>query len=270
VPRGAVLGKPIAHSLSPVLHRGAYAALGLNAWQYDSIECAELELAGLIDATALDLVGYSCTMPLKREVLRVATSVSAEAAAIGAGNTLIRTVTGWRAENTDWLGIRNALAEKGISASGSVALLGAGGTAQAALAALTEAQQITVLVRNPARASELCATADRLGLDVRIGQLTDHDCLRRADLIISTLPAGAADPLARMQWRPDQALLDSIYNPWPTALAQSMSQAGALVASGASMLLHQAARQVELMTGRDAPIQAMRVALLAAVPHCHA
>jgi shikimate dehydrogenase len=266
----AVLGKPIGHSLSPVLHRAAYQALGLTGWRYGAIDCGEDELAGLIADSAPEVVGYSCTMPLKREVLRVADSVSAEATAIGAGNTLLRIEDHWLAENTDWIGIRNALSEKNISTTGAVVVLGAGGTAQAALAALAEADSVTVLVREPARTADLRAAAERLGVGVAVGRLTDQDALAAADLVICTLPQGAADPLAASSWRSDQALLEAIYDPWPTVLAQSFSAVGGTVVSGASMLLHQAVRQVELMTGLAAPIPAMRAALMKARPGCGA
>jgi shikimate dehydrogenase len=266
----AVLGKPITHSLSPVLHRAAYQALGLTDWHYEAIECDEDELAGLLARSASDVVGYSCTMPLKREVLRAADSVSAEASAIGAGNTLLRIDDFWFADNTDWIGISQALSERGVPTTGSVVVLGAGGTAQAALAAVEDAARITVLVREPARAAELLDAADRIDVPVSLSRLTDEQALREAELIISTLPAGAADALALRQWRAEQALLDVVYNPWPTALARAFNEAGGTVVSGASMLLHQAGRQVELMTGRPAPIPAMRAALLVAAPGCAA
>jgi shikimate dehydrogenase len=295
-----VLGLPVRHSLSPVLHRAAYRALGLTGWSYSAIECDEQRLAGLLAGSGEDVVGYSCTMPLKRQVLRVASSVSPEAAAIGAGNTLLRTAHGWHADNTDWLGIRDALltptgsdsetrrAAGPIAAGGRVTVLGAGGTAQAALAALADpaalghpaaladfatpslarARQVTVLVRDRSRAGPLLATAQRLELPVTLAPLAERRHWLDADLIIATLPAGAADPFAGLPFRADQALLEAVYDPWPTPLAAALAAAGACVVSGAAMLLHQAARQVELMTGSAAPVEAMRAALLAAVPDC--
>ncbi|MDQ2956703.1 MAG: shikimate dehydrogenase, partial [Actinomycetota bacterium] len=146
----AVLGTPIGHSLSPVLHRAAYAALGLAGWTYDAIECDESRLADLLAGTGPELAGYSATMPLKRAVLRVAAQVSPQARAIGAGNTLLPHAEGWYVDNTDWIGIRDALAAHAVPATGDVLLLGAGGTAQAALAALTGARSVTALVREPA------------------------------------------------------------------------------------------------------------------------
>jgi shikimate dehydrogenase len=263
--RSAIVGSPVGHSLSPVLHRAAYAALGLTGWRYDVIECVEDELQALLADSAPEVVGYSCTMPLKREVVRLADTLSAEAAAIGAANTLVRSGAGWHADNTDWIGILAALTEHGAAMSGSVVLLGAGGTAQSALAAISSAASITALVRDPARAAELLRTAERLGVTVALGRLPDAGLLRSADLVVSTLPAGAADPLSGHPWRPEQAVLDVIYSPWPTALAAAAQRRGATVVSGALMLLHQAGRQVELMTGSAAPIPAMRAAIAAVV-----
>ncbi|HEY0169197.1 MAG TPA: shikimate dehydrogenase [Jatrophihabitans sp.] len=273
----AVLGKPIEHSLSPVLHRAAYRALGLTGWAYAAIECDEQGLAGLLAGSDEQVVGYSCTMPLKRQVLRVASSVSPEAAAIGAGNTLLRRGAGWHADNTDWIGIRDALAAGSAPIDGAVTILGAGGTAQAALAALaaragpagsggSAAGQVTVLVREPSRAGPLLASAQRLELPVTLASLSERRHWLDADLIIATLPAGAADQFADLPFHRGQALLEAVYHPWPTPLAAALTAAGAPVVSGAAMLLYQAARQVELMTGSAAPVEAMRAALLAAVP----
>ena len=256
-----MLGSPVQHSLSPVLHRAAYRALGLTGWQYTAIECAEPQLAGVL-AERADWAGFSCTMPLKRAVLRLAGSASAEAVAIGAGNTLLPVPGGWCAENTDWRGIRDALAERGVRPR-RVILLGAGGTAQAALAALPVDCEVTALVREPARASELQATADRLGRQLRVGRLGDP---MAADLVLSTLPPGVADPLADEVDAP--AVLDVVYAGWPTPLARAAAARGATVISGAAVLLHQAAGQVELMTERAAPVEAMRAALRAARPDC--
>ncbi|MFL6164620.1 MAG: shikimate dehydrogenase [Jatrophihabitantaceae bacterium] len=259
-----VLGTSVGRSLSPVLHQAAYAALGLTGWRYTAIECAEADLSRVL-AEHPDAAGFSCTMPLKRAVLRVAATASPAAAAIGAGNTLLPAPAGWHADNTDWIGIADALAEQAVRPR-RVTILGAGGTAQAALAAVSGAAEITVLVREPARAAELLATADRLGMPVRVGRLGEPAA---ADLLISTLPPGVADELAAgLAIGPDCTVLDAVYAGWPTALARTAEQAGAAVISGASMLLYQAARQVELMTGRAAPVAAMRAAMRAAVPGC--
>lgn len=267
----AVLGSPIGHSLSPVLHRAAYAALGLD-WTYLAIECGSADLAQLLAGADAGVAGFSCTMPLKRRLLELAVTASPRAVAIGAGNTLLPGPDGWQADNTDWFGIRQALAERDVPAGGEVLLLGAGGTAQAALAALDPDARVTALVREPGRAEPLRQTAERLGMALVVARLDElPQALPEADLVLSTLPPGAADSLAELPgWRPGQALLDAVYAGWPTALARVAGQAGAVTVSGASMLLFQAVQQVELMTGSAGPVAAMRAALLAAAPGCAA
>ena len=276
----AVLGKPVGHSLSPALHRAAYLALGLTGWRYDAIECDEDALAGVLAGSGDDVVGYSCTMPLKRRAVQLATECSAETIAIGSANTLLRVPDGWLADNTDWIGIRDALVDAGVRAVDDVVLIGAGGTAQAALAALLSAGRVTVLLRDPRRDAELVAASQRLNRPVDVRGLLGADgqlsaeaqaALGAAQLVVSTLPPHGADLLADTApslGGPDQALLDVAYDPWPSRLAERFSDAGGLVVSGAAMLLFQAARQVELMTGSAAPIPAMRAAILAAAPGC--
>lgn len=262
--RAAVLGTPIRHSLSPVLHQAAYAALGLTGWHYEAIECDEDALAGLVDGLGPQWAGLSLTMPLKRVALAVADDVSALAAAVGAANTLLLgTPGGRRAENTDVAGILAALREGGLERGGTAVVLGAGGTAQAAIAALRDLGQLTptVLVRDPARTTELRAAAERLGVRPVIrGGLPDAD-LPAADVIISTLPSGAADPVRPRHWEPGTVVLDVVYAPWPTPFAAAAQAGGCRVVSGLAVLLHQAAAQVDLMTGLDAPVPAMRAAL---------
>lgn len=265
--RAGVLGRPIGHSLSPVLHRAAYADLGLD-WSYDAIDCGVAELPAVL-AERAGWAGFSATMPLKHALLDVAATVAPVAAAVGAANTLLPGPDGWVADNTDVAGIVAALAEYAV-APAAVTILGAGGTAQAALGALIAlgVAECTVLVRAPARAAGLRAVAERLGVAVTVDVLDPSAPTLGAPLVISTLPAGAADPLAARAWAPGQAVLDVVYTPWPTPLAAAAGRAGAKVISGALMLLHQAAAQVSLMTGEDAPVDAMRAALLAAAPSC--
>jgi shikimate dehydrogenase len=267
--RAAVLGSPIRHSLSPTLHRAAYTALGLTGWRYDAVECDEVALPAFVERLGSEWAGLSLTMPLKRVALTVADEVSAMARAVGAANTLLLGQRGEprRAENTDVAGILAALREAGVDRVSAAVILGAGGTAQAALAALRELGEIrpTVLVRDPARTTDLRAAADRLGVaPVISGGLLDG-AIPDADVVISTLPPGAADALSRQQWVSRPVVLDVVYAPWPTALAASAITAGCRTASGLAVLLHQAVAQCELMTGRRAPTAQMRAALDTAV-----
>jgi shikimate dehydrogenase len=270
--KAAVLGKPIAHSLSPTLHRAAYAALGLTDWTYDLVECDEAGLAGYVNARGPQWAGLSLTMPLKRTMLPLLDYVDHLATATGGANTVVFRPEGRYGYNTDVQGIVDALTEAGAAAlasagPGRVTIIGAGATACSALAAVGElgVPGADVIARDPSRAAGLQATADRLGLRVRLRRwedLTSSDAVV-PDLLISTVPAGAADEYAARLLHTHQAppaLMDVVYHPWPTPLAQAGQAAGAIVASGYAMLLHQAAAQVELMTGKPAPLEAMRTA----------
>lgn len=269
--RAAVLGSPIRHSLSPLLHEAAYQALGLHSWHYGKIECDEAGLPDLVDGLGPEWAGLSLTMPLKRIALAVADEVSPLAEAIGAANTLVfgpaGPAGGGRADNTDVAGLVAALREAGLTRVEQAVILGAGGTAQAALAAVRELghQEPIVLVRNLARAGELRETAERLGMRPAISETLFTEPLPAANLVISTLPGGAADPLSVTRWKPETVLLDVVYAPWPTPFAGSARDAGCPVVSGLSVLLYQAVAQVELMTGRPGPVEAMRSALVEAV-----
>ena len=264
-----MLGRPVAHSLSPVLHRAAYAALGLDR-TYVAIDCGVDDLPTVL-AERADWAGFSATMPLKHALLDAAAHVRERAVAIGAANTLLNSPDGWVADNTDGYGIAAALAEHNLRPR-SVTLLGAGGTAQAALAALPElgVAECTVAVRDRSRAGPLLATAERLDVRVQVDGLAVDGAALGADLVVSTLPPGAADAYAAHAWSAEQAVLDVVYRPWPTPLAAAAAAGGATVVSGAVLLLHQAAEQVRLMTGQDAPVEAMRAALRAAAPGCGA
>ncbi len=261
--KAAVLGRPVAHSLSPVLHGAAYRALGLS-WTFTALDVGTGELAQFLATCGPEWVGFACTMPLKREALALASAASPQATAVGAANTLLRRPDGtWSADNTDVAGIVAALREHGVRPA-TATVLGAGGTAQAAVVALAELglTRCTVQVRDVTRTVDVRAAAQRAGIDLDVAVLGDPP----GDLVISTLPAGAADPLAGGEWRAAYALLDVVYAPWPTPLAAAVAAAGGTVIAGTLMLLHQAALQVQLMTGRPAPVEAMRAALREKVP----
>jgi shikimate dehydrogenase len=259
--KGAVLGKPIAHSLSPALHLAAYRALGLADWSYTAIECGGDELAEVIASLGPGWAGLSLTMPLKRVVMPMLDVTDTVAAVTGGANTLIFRDGRRHGYNTDVPGIVTALTEAGVKSAGRVTILGAGATACSALAALADlgAGAADVVVRDRSRAGGLLAVADRLDLTVTLTEVAPPG----SDLLISTLPAGAADGYAAAlldgRLRP-AAVLDVVYADWPTPLAGAAARAGATVVSGFEMLLHQAAGQVELMTGRPAPVDEMRAA----------
>ncbi|MFE6098213.1 shikimate dehydrogenase [Streptomyces massasporeus] len=262
--RAAVLGSPIAHSLSPVLHRTAYQELGLAGWTYDRFEVDEAGLPAFFETLGPEWAGLSLTMPLKRAVIPLLDEISETAASVDAVNTVVRAEDGRRVgDNTDIPGMVAALREHGIDKVDAAAVLGAGATASSALAALSRIcpGEIAVYVRSEARATEMRQWAERLDVAVRIADWTDAEQALRAPLVISTTPAGVTDALARSVPERPAALFDVLYDPWPTDLAARWSAYGGAVVSGLDLLVHQAVLQVEQMTGlAPAPLDAMRKA----------
>ncbi|MEU1871196.1 shikimate dehydrogenase [Streptomyces sp. NPDC019793] len=262
--RAAVLGSPIAHSLSPVLHRAAYTELGLADWTYDRFDVDEAALPGFFQELGSEWAGLSLTMPLKRAVIPLLDSISETAASVDAVNTVVFGADGSRTgDNTDIPGIVAALREHGIEKTETAAVLGAGATASSALAALARicTGEVAVYVRSAARADEMRGWARRLDVDVRIADWVDAEEALRAPLVVATTPAGATDALAAAVPERPSTLFDVLYDPWPTALAARWSAYGGAVVSGLDLLLHQAVLQVEQMTGRaPAPLAAMRKA----------
>lgn len=263
-----MLGSPIAHSLSPVLHSAAYQALGLAGWSYRAIECDQPRLPDLLGSCGPDWAGLSLTMPLKRAVLALLDRAEPLVGAVGGANTVVFADGARIGYNTDVPGMITALAEAGVSAPEPALILGGGATACATLAALRGlgASRATVAVRDPAAAGGLLDAADRLGVRVTLTAFGRPLSGAAWQLLISTVPAGAADVYAERSLPPAPApavVLDVVYHPWPTRLATASRQAGAIVVGGFELLLHQAAGQVTLMTGREAPVLAMRQAGLA-------
>ncbi|MEU5797083.1 shikimate dehydrogenase [Streptomyces sp. NPDC047813] len=260
--RAAVLGKPIAHSLSPVLHRAAYAELGLTGWSYDRFEVDEAELPGFFEKLGPEWAGLSLTMPLKRAVIPLLDEISETAASVDAVNTVVFDADGrTRGDNTDVPGMVAALREHGIEEVGSAAILGAGATASSALAALSRicAGEVVAYVRSEPRAAEMRQWGRRLGVDVRTADWSDAAEALRAPLVIATTPAGTTDVLAAAVPERPATLFDVLYEPWPTELAARWSMYGGAVVGGLDLLVHQAVLQVERMTGRaPAPLEAMR------------
>jgi shikimate dehydrogenase len=261
------MGSPIAHSLSPALHTAAYRSLGLTGWTYDVREVDAAGLGPALDGLGAEWVGVSLTMPLKQAVLALVDEVSELAAAVGAVNTLTFADGRRRGDNTDVHGIVAALQAAGVTAADGAVVLGGGATAASALAALRELgeRRPVVAVRSRARAGVLLEAAERLEVSPRlVAWEAAPELLRRSPLVVSTVPAGAADGLAAdlAGWAagPSAVLLDVVYRPWPTALARSWAAGGGTAVPGLDMLLHQAARQVEIWTGSVPDLAVMRTA----------
>ncbi|MEP7763975.1 shikimate dehydrogenase [Sanguibacter sp. 25GB23B1] len=285
--RAAVLGHPIAHSLSPVLHRAAYEALGLTGWHYEARDVPQDALDTFLAETDTTWAGLSLTMPLKQTIIGRLDHIDPLAEVTGAVNTVLFQDVGGTTTlvgaNTDVYGIVAALGEGSPAGPGAVGdggaapsrtpvgnavVLGAGATAASALAALAElgCPTVDVFVRSLGRTGDLQRAAHRMGVTPRFRVMDGAPAaMLAADVIVSTLPAHGADPVAaeilERRTAPRGILLDVAYEPRPTALASAWAQLGGVSVPGERMLLHQAAEQVRLMTGHPAPLDAMSDAL---------
>jgi shikimate dehydrogenase len=268
--RCGVLGSPIAHSLSPVLHRAAYRELGLD-WEYSAHEVTEAEFEPFVDGLDESWRGLSLTMPLKPAGFRVADQVPDSLAEnMRAVNTLLivdgkRTIEGY---NTDVDGFVAALRENGVDFVGDVLIVGGGATAASAISAVRQmgGYRATVAARDPAKARPVADLGYRYGLETTVVDLAAAARIPSASVLISTIPADAQAAYADALVERAPVVFDVLYDPVRTPLLEAAERAGRTIIGGFDLLLHQAARQVELMTEVDrAPLQAMREDGLAAL-----
>ncbi|MDP1878742.1 MAG: shikimate dehydrogenase [Actinomycetota bacterium] len=265
--RAGVLGSPIAHSLSPTLHRAAYVSLALD-WDYRGYEVDEARLPGFLAGLDATWAGLSLTMPLKESVIGLLDSIDPVAAAVRAVNTVLpaepkrRGTLAWHGTNTDVIGMVESLQRAGLAGRPTTAsVIGAGATARSAVAALAllGVTEVTVYARRREAADDVAVVASTLGLAAHAaGPLPDAEALS-ADVVVAALPGDAGAPWAPLAPAASGALLDVSYHPWPTALASAWGSP--VVASGRDLLLWQAVEQVRLMTGRDPDAEAMSAAL---------
>ncbi len=256
-----MLGSPIAHSLSPTLHRAAYAHLGLD-WSYEAVEVREHELAGFVGSRDETWRGLSLTMPLKQAAVQVASSTVDPVGVTGVANTLILAGDQRVAYNTDVPGMAAALAEAGVVRVGTATVLGGGSTAAAAVAALAPLTDgVVVVMRSVRRAGAVQAVADRVGVPLSLVDWSAASEHMHAPVVVSTTPAGASDSLVGDVPQAPGLLFDVVYDPWPTVLAAGWATAGGRVLGGLDLLVHQAVGQVALMTGRSVPVEVLRVSV---------
>ena len=276
VHRAAVLGHPIAHSLSPVLHETAYRDLGLDhaGWSYTAVDVTEQTLATFMGSLDEAWAGLSLTMPLKEAVLPLLDEVNSDAASVRAVNTVLFHDGRRLGYNTDISGLVGILHDNGVH-GGSATVVGAGATARSAIAALTSVGvvDVAVLARRADAAQELVELAASRGARAEWHGWPAGDpapagpkvptpagpAIESAlgtDLVISTVPAVAGRSLHAPP-RPG-LLIDVLYDPWPTPLAQAWEQSGGTVVGGLELLVRQAVEQVVLMTGRRPDMDAMR------------
>lgn len=250
--RLAVLGQPIAHSLSPALHRAAYTVLGLD-WRYEAVEIDDELLAEFIGSRDDSWRGLSLTMPLKRDVIPLLSTASDLVTQTGSANTVLFDHGEISGFNTDVYGITRSFERHDRRSLPTVLILGGGATAASAVVAAAQlsATRVFAAVRSPDRATPLVDIGRAQGVDViirpigTIGQIDE-----RLDAVISTLPNGAE---VSIEFDPDTVrtatLFDVAYHPWPSALASDWT--GEDVVSGLEMLVLQALAQVRLFVGGD-------------------
>ena len=267
--RCAVLGKPVEHSLSPLIHTTAYEVLGIAGdWHYGRHEVDEAGLAGFIASCGPEWVGLSCTAPLKSMLLGMG-EPSDRARLLDSGNTFLFDHGGTpTVENTDVSGLVGAFARAGVTSASKALLLGNGATARSALYALAEmgVRSVLVLARSRARAdASLGSLAASLGVAYDVapwGAVPDADAV---DVLVSTvstpLPEGVAEGLAAMTG----ACFDATYNHYPTTLDLAARAAGVVQLSGIDLLVGQALDQIRLMTGRECPAEPLLDAAYAAL-----
>lgn len=254
----AVLGDPIAHSLSPILHKAGYSALGLD-WSYKARRVASGGLAEFVSGCGPEWRGLSLTMPLKREAIGLADTVTERARLAGAANTLVLDDGTLHADNTDIPGAAAALRERYDGRVLSATILGGGATATSTALALCDlgATEIRLLVRSADRAAETVAAIHRhpSAPVVTVGSLADD--FAEGDVLVSTIPAEAQTPDLVSRCDDVEVTFEVLYHPWPTPLARATN--GVLV-GGLDLLVHQAAVQFSLFTGHEAPLAEMRAA----------
>jgi len=262
----AVIGYPIHHSISPVIHNAAFRALDLD-WVFTAFEVAPGRAAAAAEgARDLGLAGLSVTMPHKADVVRALDRLTPTAEPLGAVNTVVR--QGSRqlvGDNTDGAGFLDALrTDEGFDPAGRRCLVvGAGGAARAVVLALADAGAVEVIVANrtPARAEEAAALAPGVA---RPGSTEEADSV---ELIVNATPQGMAGdlslPVPASTLGSGQLVVDLVYHPVLTPLVEAARQRGAAAANGLGMLIHQAAHAFRLWTGEDPPLEVMSAAALA-------
>ncbi|MBW9206051.1 shikimate dehydrogenase [Mumia sp. zg.B17] len=274
MPRCAVLGSPISHSLSPVMHRAAYAELGLSDWSYDALEVDEDGIGPFLSGLDEAWRGLSLTMPLKRAVIPYLDTVHETGREVGGVNTVIIDVEGRHGFNTDVSGGTAALRERGVHEVEDALVIGAGATAESMVASLRRLglRRVTLAVRSLDRGALLAEriTSAAGGEDAIAVEVVGMgaDLARSAEVVVSTVPADAVAPFAQMLAMRCDAVLDVVYDPWPTPLARAAHAEAVPIVSGLDLLAHQGAEQVRLMTGHEVSAVLLRDAALAALSAC--
>jgi len=269
----AVIGSPIAQSKSPIIHSAGHRVLSLD-WNYSAVEISEGRLLQFLETLDDTWQGLSVTMPLKIEATRLASELDPTAKVTGVTNTLLRTLDGWKGFNTDVFGIQSALRDAFLADEPRIVILGSGATATSAAFAAFQSNpsaRVTLVSRNSKTAKHIKSLANQAGfrLDIRSFRALSRS-LANADVVVSTLPAGALDSHASKlgrNWiyKPKGLLLDVAYSSWPSAFAAAWMERSLPAVNGIEMLIFQAIGQLRVFTSgsADTPLPNERAVELA-------
>lgn len=257
----AVLGSPISHSLSPVLHKAAYAQLGLPH-TFEAIDVNIDHFKEFFSGLDDQWLGLSITMPLKEIAFEVATKVSNVAKQTGAINTLVLK-DGIQADNTDVYGISKSLRNAGCTNPKTATIIGAGATTRSAIAALAGlgVEGVLIVARNPQKSATCIDLGNELGISIDATSSIEGKFFA-TDVTINATPVGVADDFVHHLGSARGVLLDVVYNPWPTKLAAAWKSKSLTAVPGHQMLLNQAVRQIELFTNLVPDADVMQEAML--------
>jgi shikimate dehydrogenase len=257
-----IIGNPIEHSLSPAIHNAAFEHLGLN---YTYLAFCVSDMAGAIQGMkALNIRGFSVTVPHKIEVIKYLDQIDPVAQQIGAVNTVVNDngyLTGY---NTDWLGFVRSLEAYTSIPDKRVVILGAGGVARAIAFGIKERGGNMTILNRAVEIEMAQALATEIGC--QWGDLTQYETVTTAEIVINTTPVGMYPDVAKtviptQHLRPEQIIYDVVYNPLETRLLREAKERGCQVIPGYEMLLLQGVAQFELWTGKSAPVDLMRTIL---------
>lgn len=266
--RCAVLGRPVAHSLSPAMHRAAYAELGLEGWTYEAVEVGDDGLPDFLEGLDGSWRGLSLTMPLKRRAVPLVDSLDDWASVSGAVNTVLLTERRRLGFNTDVPGAMAAILEQVHEPIRDVVVVGGGATATSTLLAAVElgCSRARLLVRDPARAEETVRQvsthrrAPSVSVDVLDTAVAAGDL--QADLLVSTVPVSAQTPALLAAAAEVPAVFDVVYDPWPTPLCLAAQESGRPCVTGLDLLAQQAVLQLQVMAGQSVSAGVLRAAAL--------
>ncbi|MFZ5942804.1 MAG: shikimate dehydrogenase [Bacillota bacterium] len=268
----AILGNPVGHSLSPVMHNTFFQLLKMNyAYIPFEIDAEKLD-KGVEGLWNLGFIGANITIPFKEKIIKYLVGISPEARLIGAVNTLVRKDNGFWGENTDGKGFLRALKqEKEFTPQGKrVVVLGAGGSARAVCItlALDGAEKITIVNRSLAKGKEIGRVIEKeIGVGAKIAGWEDKGLktlIQEGELIVNTTPLGMKPnvmglPPLNTQWlTKDQLVVDIIYSPLETRFLKEAAQQGCQTQNGLGMLINQGLLAFEKWTGVIPPAEEIR------------